>query len=220
MLEANNVVKNFDGFRALDGANMTVPRGAVYGLVGPNGAGKSTIIRHFTGVYRPDSGQVTLDGQPVYENPAAKSRMAVIPDDWYYFSPATIRDMMRFYRGFYPNFSMERYEKLKEVAAREHRSVAQQTIVAVEAMVSGEYTLAKEEPRRSLYLDFDTKAKRAARIKKCQELFESAKAHPLVLPPDAPSPVDVIREAREERSMHIGEVLDEIMERRVSYGGN
>lgn len=73
MLEANNVVKTFDGFRALDGANMTVPRGAVYGLVGPNGAGKSTIIRHFTGVYRPDSGQVTLDGQPVYEIPPPKA---------------------------------------------------------------------------------------------------------------------------------------------------
>ena len=64
MLEANNVVKTFDGFRALDGANMTVPRGAVYGLVGPNGAGKSTIIRHVTGVYRPDSGQVTKAIKP------------------------------------------------------------------------------------------------------------------------------------------------------------
>ena len=112
------------------------------------------------------------------------------------------------------DFPEDLYEKLKEVAAREHRSVAQQTIVAVEAMVSGEYAHAKEEPRHSLYLDFDTEAKRAARIKKRQELFESAKAHPLVLPPD------VIREAREERSKHIGEVLDEIMERRVSYGGN
>ena len=81
---------------------MTVPRGAVYGLVGPNGAGKSTIIRHFTGVYRPDSGQVTLDGQPVYENPAAKSRMAVIPDDWYYFPQASIRDMARLYAGTHP----------------------------------------------------------------------------------------------------------------------
>ena len=49
MLEAKNVVKTFDGFRALDGVSMTVPQGAVYGLVGPNGAGKSTIIRHFTG---------------------------------------------------------------------------------------------------------------------------------------------------------------------------
>ena len=114
MLEANNVVKNFDGFRALDGANMTVPRGAVYGLVGPNGAGKSTIIRHFTGVYRPDSGQVTLDGQPVYENPAAKSRMAVIPDDWYYFPQASIRDMARLYAGTHPFFSWDRYHKLRE----------------------------------------------------------------------------------------------------------
>ena len=114
MLEANNVVKPFDGFRALDGANMTVPRGAVYGLVGPNGAGKSTIIRHFTGVYRPDSGQVTLDGQPVYENPAAKSRMAVIPDDWYYFPQASIRDMARLYAGTHPFFSWDRYHKLRE----------------------------------------------------------------------------------------------------------
>ena len=114
MLEANNVVKTFDSFRALDGANMTVPRGAVYGLVGPNGAGKSTIIRHFTGVYRPDSGQVTQDGQPVYENPAAKSRMAVIPDDWYYFPQASIRDMARLYAGTHPFFSWDRYHKLRE----------------------------------------------------------------------------------------------------------
>ena len=114
MIQVENLVKTFDGFRALDGANMTVPRGAVYGMVGPNGAGKSTIIRHFTGVYRPDSGQVTLDGQPVYENPAAKSRMAVIPDDWYYFPQANIRDMARLYAGTHPFFSWDRYHKLRE----------------------------------------------------------------------------------------------------------
>ena len=56
------MVKSFDGFRALDSATLTVPKGTVYGLVGPNGAGKSTIIRHFTGVYRPDSGQLLLEG--------------------------------------------------------------------------------------------------------------------------------------------------------------
>ena len=75
MLEAKNVVKTFDGFRALDEASLTVPKGAVYGLVGPNGAGKSTIIRHFTGVYRPDSGTLTLEGQPIYENTAVKQRV-------------------------------------------------------------------------------------------------------------------------------------------------
>ena len=63
MIEIRNVVKEFDGFRALDGLNMTVPDGAVYGLVGPNGAGKSTIIRHLTGIYRQDSGDVLVDGE-------------------------------------------------------------------------------------------------------------------------------------------------------------
>ena len=115
MLEAKNVVKTFDGFRALDGATMTVPQGAVYGLVGPNGAGKSTIIRHLTGVYRPDSGQLLLDGQPVWENPAVKRRMAVIGDDWYYFPQASIAEMGRFYQGMYPTFSRERYEKMRAV---------------------------------------------------------------------------------------------------------
>ena len=115
MIEVRDVVKKFDGFAALDGASLSVPTGSVYGLVGPNGAGKSTIIRHLTGIYRQDSGTVSIGGESVWENAALKSRIAAIPDDWYYFSQANIRDMMRFYKGFYPNFSMERYEKLKEV---------------------------------------------------------------------------------------------------------
>ena len=109
------MVKTFDGVRALDGLTMTVPKGAVYGLVGPNGAGKSTIIRHLAGIYRQDSGEVLLDGQPVYENPAVKQRMTVIGDDWYYFPQANIREMARFFAGLYPAFSWERYEKLKQV---------------------------------------------------------------------------------------------------------
>ena len=115
MLEAKHVVKTFDGFRALDGLTMTVPTGAVYGLVGPNGAGKSTIIRHLAGIYRQDSGEVLLDGQPGYEDPAVKRRMTVIGDDWYYFPQANIREMAHFFAGLYPAFSWERYEKLKQV---------------------------------------------------------------------------------------------------------
>lgn len=115
MIEVKNVVKSFDGFRALDGLTMTVPQGAVYGLVGPNGAGKSTIIRHLAGIYRQDSGDVLVDGQPVYENTAVKRRMAVIGDDWYYFPQSGIQEMAKFYAGLYPAFSWERYQKLKEV---------------------------------------------------------------------------------------------------------
>ena len=115
MLEAKNVVKTFDGFRALDEATMVVPKGSVYGLVGPNGAGKSTIIRHFTGVYRADSGLVQLDGQDIYENPAVKRRMAVIGDDWYYFPQASIAEMAKLYSGVYPQFNWGRYAKMKEI---------------------------------------------------------------------------------------------------------
>ena len=115
MIEAKNVVKTFDGFRALDGLTMTVPQGSIYGLVGPNGAGKSTLLRHVTGVYRQDSGSVLLDGNPIYENPAAKARIADIPDELYYFLSASTRDMMRFYKGFYPKFDMARYQALKDV---------------------------------------------------------------------------------------------------------
>ena len=89
MIKVNNVVKTFDGFRALDGLTMEVEKGSIYGLVGPNGAGKSTILRHITGIYRPDSGTITVDGAPVYENPAVKSRVAFIPDDLYYFLSAS-----------------------------------------------------------------------------------------------------------------------------------
>ena len=122
MIEVKNVVKSFGGFHALDGATMTVPDGGVYGLVGPNGAGKSTIIRHITGIYRQNSGEVLVDGAPVYENPEKKALIAAIPDDWYYFPAATVKDMMQFYRGFYPHFDIERYEKFKEVFAISEKS--------------------------------------------------------------------------------------------------
>ena len=125
MIEVKNVVKSFDGFHALDGLTMTVPKGAIYGLVGPNGAGKSTILRHLCGAYRQDSGEITLEGAPIYENPYVKTRMAIIPDELYDFGTASTRDMMKFYRGVYPSFDMARYEKLKDAfpAVDERRAI-------------------------------------------------------------------------------------------------
>ena len=93
MLELKNITKTFGSFKALDDLSMTVPKGAVYGLVGPNGAGKSTAIRHALGVYRPDSGSVTFDGQSVYENPAVKIRISSIPDDVFFFPSASLEEM-------------------------------------------------------------------------------------------------------------------------------
>ena len=115
MLSLQNVIKTFGDFRALDELTMTVPKGAVYGLVGPNGAGKSTAIRLMTGVYRPDAGEITLEGMQIWENPAQKVRIGYIPDDIFYFPSATMEEMRRYYRGIYPDFDDELFERLYDV---------------------------------------------------------------------------------------------------------
>lgn len=114
MIEVKNLVKKFDGFRALDGVNMHVKKGAIYGLVGPNGAGKSTLIRHLTGVYRQDAGEVKIAGETVYENTAAKEKFGYIPDDLFYFVSANTYEMKRFYQGMYPKFDDKLFYKLME----------------------------------------------------------------------------------------------------------
>lgn len=114
MIQVNNVVKEFDGFRALDGVNMHVKKGAIYGLVGPNGAGKSTIIRHLTGVYRQDEGKVLVNGEEVFENRMVKEKIAYIPDELFYFLQADTMEMMKYYEGLYPNFDREMFFILKE----------------------------------------------------------------------------------------------------------
>ena len=113
MIETIKLVKTFDGFKALNELDIKVPQGSVYGLVGPNGAGKSTVIRHLAGIYRQDSGHVLIDGQPVFENNDIKGRIAYIPDEISYYPQAGIEDMKNFYKRIYPNFSTERFEKLR-----------------------------------------------------------------------------------------------------------
>lgn len=114
MIQGKKICKSFDGFKALDDASFHVQKGAVYGLVGPNGAGKSTLLRHITGVYRQDSGEILIGGEDVYENPAAKARIAYIPDDVFYFRQSDIMDMKNYYEGIYPKFDSELFEKLFE----------------------------------------------------------------------------------------------------------
>ncbi len=115
MLEVKNLTKTFDGFTALQDLSLTVPKGTVYGLVGPNGAGKSTIIRHIMGVYRPDAGTVTWNGVPVYENTELKNTMVCIPDEIFYETADSIKDLKKLYAAAYPAFDEERFNRLGEI---------------------------------------------------------------------------------------------------------
>ena len=114
MIEVTDLKKSFDGFMALQGVNMHVKKGAIYGLVGPNGAGKSTLIRHLTGIYQPDEGTVLIQGEPVYENRQVKAKMAYIPDDLFYFMQADTMEMKRYYQGIYPQFDEKLFYRMQE----------------------------------------------------------------------------------------------------------
>ncbi len=113
MIQVNKALKRFDDFVALNGISLTVPQGSIYGMVGSNGAGKSTLMRLICGVYRLDGGEITVDGEPVWENIDAKKRIVFIPDELYAIGHASMDRMAGVYRSIYETFSAEVYEKLK-----------------------------------------------------------------------------------------------------------
>ena len=115
MIKVSGVTKHFDDFKVLDNIYMEVGKGTIYGLIGPNGAGKTTIINHINGVLRPESGEITIAGEKVYENEKIKQTVLNISDDWFYYSTFTIKEMAKFYRDIYPKFSQERYESIKQI---------------------------------------------------------------------------------------------------------
>lgn len=114
MIEVNHLIKEYGSFRALDGVNMNVGRGDIYGLVGPNGAGKSTLIRHLTGILKQDAGEIFVEGKPVYENLEVKKKIAYIPDELLYFMQADTLEMMRYYKGLYPGFDEKMFYRMQE----------------------------------------------------------------------------------------------------------
>lgn len=114
MIEIQNITKKFDTVIALDSVSATMEEGHVFGLIGTNGSGKSTLLRTICGIYTPDSGQVIIDGLPVFDNPDAKSKIFHISDDQYFFPNGTPVDMVRYYKTFYPAFDTERFSSLMD----------------------------------------------------------------------------------------------------------
>lgn len=112
MIQVNNVTKKFGTFTALNHMSCKISDGCIYGLIGSNGAGKSTFLRLITGVYKPDEGQVLLDGEPVYENPAAKAKIAYVPDELFFLPGSSLNRMAKLYAAAFPNFSFERFREL------------------------------------------------------------------------------------------------------------
>lgn len=114
MIEVIKMKKTFGDIEAIQDVSATIKEGAVFGLVGTNGAGKSTFLRMIAGVLKPEEGQVTVDGEEVFENEVAKSKLFFISDEQYFFPNATPKDMMEYYAIIYPNFEKKKFEEYIE----------------------------------------------------------------------------------------------------------
>ncbi len=114
MIKVNNVTKRFEGFEALKHMSCNIPEGCIYGLVGSNGAGKSTFLRLVTGIYKPEEGEITIDEQPVWENPITKSKFVFVPDELYFIGQSSMDRMAKMYEAVYPAFDRERYQMLTQ----------------------------------------------------------------------------------------------------------
>lgn len=125
MIQVKGLCKSFDDFTALSDLNVHVETGSIYGLIGVNGSGKTTLIKHLTGVYMPDVGQIIYDGEDIYENMGIKERLGYIPDDLYFFNSYNLRDMAGFYRKIYPRWNEPRYQAmLQEFGLSERRKIS------------------------------------------------------------------------------------------------
>ena len=113
MIELKGLTKRFDDFVALDNIDLTIPEGTAFGLLGSNGAGKSTILRILSGIYKQEAGDAHIDGEPIFDNVSVKEKVFFINDETIQFSRFTLNELKDFYKRFYPKFSEEIFERLK-----------------------------------------------------------------------------------------------------------
>jgi ABC-2 type transport system ATP-binding protein len=112
MICAKNVTMKFDDFTALNHLACEIPDFCIYGLVGSNGAGKSTFLRLISGVYKPYEGTITVNGEPIWENPKIKSQIMYVPDELYFLPQSNMKTMAKLYEAAYDTFSYERFHSL------------------------------------------------------------------------------------------------------------
>lgn len=114
MIKATNFSKQFDDYLAVESLDLTIEQGHIYGLVGTNGSGKSTFLRSISGIYKPTDGTLEVDGEQVWENVFAKSKMFFVSDDSYFLPNSSIDNMAGFYKELYPTWSQEKYNILTQ----------------------------------------------------------------------------------------------------------
>lgn len=116
MIRLEGLTKRYGAFTAVDGIDLEVQKGSLFGLLGPNGAGKTTTLRMIAGILQPDEGRVLVDGFDIVGNPyQAKRRLGYIPDRPFVYEKLTGTELLRFVAGLYGQDGDAIEERIEEL---------------------------------------------------------------------------------------------------------
>ncbi|MFA6940597.1 MAG: ABC transporter ATP-binding protein [Clostridiaceae bacterium] len=115
MISVINANKAYQYKKALNGVNLEVEEGSIFGLIGPNGAGKTTLIKCILDIYKLDSGEIKIGGKNIKNNPEAKALIGYVADENRYFNTFKIDEMIKLYKMTYKNFDMDRFNELNRI---------------------------------------------------------------------------------------------------------
>jgi ABC-2 type transport system ATP-binding protein len=112
LIDIKNVSKRIDDSYILKDVNLHVNKGSIFGIIGENGAGKTTLIKCLTGIYRVNEGSILIDGEEAFDNAKIKQKIGYVSDENQYFSSFKVKELIKFYKKAYNDFSQERFDEL------------------------------------------------------------------------------------------------------------
>jgi ABC-2 type transport system ATP-binding protein len=112
LIDIKNVSKIIDNKYILNNINLHVNKGSIFGIIGENGAGKTTLIKCLTGIYKVNEGDILIDSENVFDNNKIKKRIGYVSDENQYFSSFKVKQLFKFYKETYEDFSEQRFNEL------------------------------------------------------------------------------------------------------------
>ncbi|WP_440895133.1 ABC transporter ATP-binding protein [Amphibacillus sp. Q70] len=136
MIHVQDLTKAYGKKVVIKNINLQINKGSIYGLLGSNGAGKTTLLKVIAGILKQKEGTVLIEDEVVFEHAKQKERLIFIPDQPYFFSHYTVKQMAEFYRDFYPNWNEERFNQLQRIFKLDVKSKIQQFSKGMQRQVS------------------------------------------------------------------------------------
>lgn len=159
MLELNNVKKYFGSTKAIDGVELHIKRGEIFGVIGQEGAGKTTLLQLAAGLIRPDQGSVFINGMDLsHDTYQSRIQIGYVPQHFQLYDKLKVREYMEFYAGFYPTEGIKKdrwigelldlvqLTKMEDVYVEKLSRGMSQRLCVAQALLSNPQVLILDEP--------------------------------------------------------------------------